>query len=210
MTTYDMATSYRVYREDTTSKAMWRVQYKSIPWENEGSDKLTVNFAIWVLLIISLNEGHRPIANKDMTLDLNVWWKDTKKDGSITYEHHLSGRALTEEPEGADVRARPTTVQALSIETDEIKSGLGRGKRAGRPLAPKPDSASPPSTTPKARSRKRARQPLESVSDSGNSALTQVTNETKPRKRARRGKAVTNEGNDENTAETKPRKKAKC
>lgn len=98
---------FRVYEDRSTPPSPWRIQHAAIPWENAGESTLTVNLAIWALAMMSLNEGHRPIRSLDQTLPLNVWWEH---DGaSPAYEHHLSGRKVSETLERADVRARPVS-----------------------------------------------------------------------------------------------------
>ncbi|KAG7292884.1 hypothetical protein NEMBOFW57_002929 [Staphylotrichum longicolle] len=67
----------RVYEDRVaTPAAPWRVQHAAVPWSNSGDGVLTVNLAIWALAMMSLNEGHRPIRNLNMTLPLDVWWED--------------------------------------------------------------------------------------------------------------------------------------
>jgi hypothetical protein len=80
----------------------------------------TVNLAIWALAMFALNEGHRPIRSREETLPLNVWWEDTSAaDGSLIYEHHLTGRTLKTLPKGGEARKRPTHIPDVAPENEK-------------------------------------------------------------------------------------------
>ncbi|EPE29834.1 hypothetical protein GLAREA_00994 [Glarea lozoyensis ATCC 20868] len=95
-----------------------RAEYKSIPWGAASPTALTMNLAIWALAMFALNEGHRPIRSREETLPLNVWWKDVAADGSLTYEHHLTGRTLKKLPKGGEARKRPTHIPDVVPENE--------------------------------------------------------------------------------------------
>lgn len=54
---------------------------------------------------MSTNEGHRPVRREKDTL---LW-----QAGDI-YEHHLSGRRVTQLPPGEEARARPDTIPGVN------------------------------------------------------------------------------------------------
>ncbi|EHL03767.1 hypothetical protein M7I_0119 [Glarea lozoyensis 74030] len=95
-----------------------KAEYKSIPWGAASPTALTMNLAIWALAMFALNEGHRPIRSREETLPLNVWWKDVAADGSLTYEHHLTGRTLKKLPKGGEARKRPTHIPDVVPENE--------------------------------------------------------------------------------------------
>lgn len=100
----------RVYQDPSTPVSPWRVQVKFIPWSNQGNGVLTVNLAIWALTMMAVNQGHRPIRPLNWTLPLNMWWREGGSEGAITYIHHLSGRRLSQLPQGAQCSAPPDTI----------------------------------------------------------------------------------------------------
>jgi hypothetical protein len=105
-----------------------RVEFTSIPWDAQDTNTLTMNLAIWALAIFGLNEGHRPMRDRSETLPLNVWWEDMDGAGSIVYEHHLTGRKVTELPSGGEARLRPTDIPAFQVK-ESGSTGLRRSKR---------------------------------------------------------------------------------
>jgi len=92
----------------TDDGSTYKLEYQAIPSQNHGEEKLTAHLSLWALSMFALNSGHRPISTKEQTLPLNVWWKDDRKDGTSVFEHHLTGRKVDEQPEGAECRSRPT------------------------------------------------------------------------------------------------------
>jgi hypothetical protein len=91
----------RVYNKGPQDPNELRVQYESISWANSG-DYLTVNLGLWALAMMSVNPNHRNITDRANTLPLNIWRKvEDGSSGSVLFEHHLSGRKLSDLPEGA-------------------------------------------------------------------------------------------------------------
>lgn len=118
----------RLYRKISSNKAKYNVQYNSIPWDNEGKGKLTVNLGLWAMAMMALNTGHRPIFQRADTLPINTWWKDRSRDGSTIYEHHLTGIKEKHLPKGAKAMERPDTIPGVQ----EFVESTQRPKRSRR------------------------------------------------------------------------------
>lgn len=84
---------------DDHKKAHAGIEYKSVPWDASGTDKLTVNLAIWVLGCMGMNEHHRVMETSDQKplrsmVRLSKWTHDKAKK---IYRNDISGREITEE-----------------------------------------------------------------------------------------------------------------
>ncbi|KAF5661590.1 hypothetical protein FCIRC_11776 [Fusarium circinatum] len=73
-------------------------QWNAIPRSACGEGILTVNLAIWALIMMSLNDQHRSVVEYARTIPINAW---SAHDGF--YHNHLSGRRLPYLPTGAMV-----------------------------------------------------------------------------------------------------------
>ncbi|KAF5642117.1 hypothetical protein F25303_6635 [Fusarium sp. NRRL 25303] len=71
-------------------------QWKAIPRSACGEGTLTINLAIWALIMMSLNDQHRSVVEYARTTPINAW---SAHDGF--YCNHLSGRRLDYLPTGA-------------------------------------------------------------------------------------------------------------
>ncbi|KAF4499729.1 hypothetical protein FAGAP_4083 [Fusarium agapanthi] len=73
-------------------------QWNAIPRSACGEGILTINLAIWVFIMMSLNDQHRSVADYTGMIPINAW---SAHDGF--YRNHLSGRRLPYLPTGAMV-----------------------------------------------------------------------------------------------------------
>ncbi|KAF5540305.1 hypothetical protein FPHYL_12088 [Fusarium phyllophilum] len=73
-------------------------QWNAIPRSACGEGTLTINLAIWALIMMSLNDQHRSVVEHTRTVPVNAW---SAHDGF--YCNHLSGRRLPYLPTGAVV-----------------------------------------------------------------------------------------------------------
>ncbi|KAF5645451.1 hypothetical protein F52700_2014 [Fusarium sp. NRRL 52700] len=73
-------------------------QWNAIPRSACGEGILTINLAIWALIMMSLNDKHRSVVDYTGTVPLNAW----SAHGGF-YRNHLSGRRLPYLPTGAVV-----------------------------------------------------------------------------------------------------------
>ncbi|KAF5724218.1 hypothetical protein FMUND_1009 [Fusarium mundagurra] len=73
-------------------------QWNAIPRSACGEGTLTMNLAIWALIMMSLNDQHRSVVEHARTAPINAW---SAYDGF--YRNHLSGRRLPYLPTGAVV-----------------------------------------------------------------------------------------------------------
>ncbi|KAF5694989.1 hypothetical protein FDENT_694 [Fusarium denticulatum] len=73
-------------------------QWNAIPRSACGEGTLTINLAIWALIMMSLNDQHRSVVEHARTAPINAW---SAHDGF--YCNHLSGRRLPYLPTGAVV-----------------------------------------------------------------------------------------------------------
>ncbi|KAJ4266249.1 hypothetical protein NW762_004232 [Fusarium torreyae] len=76
-------------------------QWQAIPRNSSGEGTMTVNLAIWSLVMMSLNIEHRVVAQQLETLPINIWWKEENFESGFVYQHHLSERLLPFLPLGA-------------------------------------------------------------------------------------------------------------
>lgn len=104
-----------------------QIEYKPVPCRNSCAGILTLNLAIWALVMMSVNEGHRPIRGPG-TLPLNVWWRDILPNGEVSFERHPSGRKVQTVPERG---GRP----------GETRYGSGVRERCPCPDTPSPGPA---------------------------------------------------------------------
>lgn len=118
----------RIYRNGTDGETPYNIQFQSVPWDNQGQGKLTVNLCLWAMGMLALNEGHRPIVQKDDLLPINIWWKDRDPDGNTEYEHHLTGLRARKMPRCGEAKERPTRIR----EVDDMAEQSQRTKRSRR------------------------------------------------------------------------------
>lgn len=52
----------------------WKVELKSIPWEVDGPDVLTVNLSLWWLGMMGTSRDYREIQERMM--QINLWWEE--------------------------------------------------------------------------------------------------------------------------------------
>ncbi|KAF5008621.1 hypothetical protein FDECE_5111 [Fusarium decemcellulare] len=81
-------------------------QYKAIPWPTSGEGVLTAHLALWCLVMMSMNDEHRPIGNFGMVMPLSAWWRVPDSNIEL-YRHHLSNRERSSLPPGAQYRWEP-------------------------------------------------------------------------------------------------------
>lgn len=118
----------RVFKADLGYNVKHSLQYASIPWENNGTNNLTVNLGLWVMAMLALNTSHRCIINQPDVLPLNVWWKDKDRDGKRVYEHHLTGVRSSRLPARAIAKERP----AMDEHAEQAAESSSRPKRSRR------------------------------------------------------------------------------
>lgn len=129
LVTPDELVAVRLYENNGSYLSKkFNIEYKAIPWDNEGKGKLTVNLGLWAMAMMALNTGHRPIFRQADTLPINIWWKDRSRDGSTVYEHHLTGIKEKHLPRGAKAMERPDTIPGVQ----EFVESTQRPKRSRR------------------------------------------------------------------------------
>ncbi|KAH9906649.1 hypothetical protein F4778DRAFT_722823 [Xylariomycetidae sp. FL2044] len=102
---------FRVYSVDSPGKIIAGVQWKSISWSEHGSGKLTVNLALWALIMMGMNDNHRPIVSVAQLYPLNWWVPAGGETTTQRYSHYLSRRSQEKNKiDEGDEKARAFTL----------------------------------------------------------------------------------------------------
>ncbi|KAM0427856.1 hypothetical protein ACHAPT_007315 [Fusarium lateritium] len=72
----------------------YMAEWQAVPRSASGEGTLTVNLAVWALVMMSLHDQHRAVATDVNTRPINLWWENMDANGRRFYRHHLSGRML--------------------------------------------------------------------------------------------------------------------
>lgn len=123
----DDITFLRFYLLRGGGKKRYGVHYAVFPWAKKEGRMLACK-GIWALVMLSLNDQHRPIASEDQTRDLNDWARFEEK-GQTIWANHLSKIVVADSEQASGFRIVDASRDAFAAQLEQYSEGQSTGSR---------------------------------------------------------------------------------
>lgn len=83
------------YTAEDETEELVGVQWVSVPWDADGVDTLTPKLGVWAMGMLGAlhsDDGRRPVFGAEKMRRIDAWYRRAKPDGTVFYEHHLTGQ----------------------------------------------------------------------------------------------------------------------
>ncbi|KAK8122927.1 hypothetical protein PG984_011597 [Apiospora sp. TS-2023a] len=109
------------------SRKRYGMHYVVLPWAKMEGRMLAWK-AIWALVMLSMNDQHRPIASEDDTRDLNEWARFQEK-GQTVWANHISKIVVADGKQADEFRVVDASRDEFAAQLDQYSEVQAAGSR---------------------------------------------------------------------------------